>query len=101
MAAEATIDHRAIREWAHIHGAHPAERLPNRVDSEEPVLTLIFHRSAQLVDKVIPLTWEEFFERFDRLGLSFIGTEEPPGISQQFHFLLEPAEASLRRAKLD
>lgn len=98
MHCEPTSDHIEIRRWAHLHGAHPAERLPNRVDSEEPVLALIFHRGSKTPDNVIPISWEEFFERFDRLGLSFVGTADMDQVSREYKLLYDPAEGeSLRK----
>ena len=97
MHDEPTSDHAEIRRWAKLHGAHPAERLPQRVDSEEPVLALIFHRGSQTPDNVIPISWEDFFERFDRLGLSFLGTDDMDQVSREYKLLYDPAEGvSLR-----
>ncbi|WP_419804805.1 hypothetical protein [Terriglobus sp.] len=92
MIYEPTSDHEEIRRWAKLHSAHPAERLPSRVDGEEPVLALIFHRGSSIPDNVIPITWEEFFERFDRLGLSFLGTDDMDQVSREYRFLYDPAE---------
>ena len=73
MHSQPTSDHAAIQLWAQMHGAHPAERLPERVDSVQPVLCFIFQRSHANSEKIIPISWEVFFDRFDLLGLSFIG----------------------------
>lgn len=73
MISEATSDHALIQFWANVHSAHPAERLPDIVDSIQPVLCFVFHRSSNESGRVIPISWEAFFERFDLLGLAFIG----------------------------
>ncbi len=73
MISEATSDHDLIQFWAKVHSAHPAERLPEIVDGVQPVLCFVFHRSSQESGRVIPISWDVFFERFDLLGLAFIG----------------------------
>ena len=73
MTSEATSDHHLIQFWAKVHSAHPAERLPEIVDSVQPVLCFLFQRSSQENGRVIPISWDVFFERFDLLGLAFIG----------------------------
>lgn len=73
MLYEATSDHASIQFWAKVHGAQPAERLPTIVDGVQPVLCFLFNHSSQESGRVIPVSWDVFFERFDLLGLSFIG----------------------------
>ncbi len=73
MLSEPTNDHAAIQFWAKVHSAHPAEQLPEIVDGVQPVLCFLFHRSSHESGRVIPISWEVFFERFDLLGLAFIG----------------------------
>ncbi len=55
MISEPTSDHAAIQFWAKVHGAHPAERLPEIVDSVQPVLCFVFHRSSRNIGRVIPI----------------------------------------------
>ena len=73
MISGATSNHEAIQFWAKVHSAHPAEQLPEIVDSVQPVLCFIFHRLPKESGRVIPISWDVFFERFDLLGLAFIG----------------------------
>ena len=87
MISEPTSDHAAIQFWAKVHGAHPAERLPEIVDSVQPVLCFVFHRSSRNIGRVIPISWQVFFERFDLLGLSFIGDMDTTAMPVAYEIL--------------
>ncbi len=87
LIREPTSDRKTIEFWAKTHGAHPAERLPEHVDGVEPVLCFIFHRSSKEQGRVIPISWDEFFSRFDLLGLSFIGDMDPQALPIRYEFL--------------
>ncbi len=90
MICEPTSDHATIQLWAKMHQANPAERLPELVDGIEPVLCFIFHRSAMDSGKVIPISWEDFFQRFDLLGLSFIGDMDTTAVPIAYQILYGP-----------
>lgn len=98
MLSEPTSSHAAIQFWARMHGAHPAERLPEIVDSIQPVLCFIFHRSAKESERVIPISWEVFFERFDLLDLAFMGEMDEGAVPVGYEMLYarkNPPEPSL------
>ena len=68
-----TTNHVEIRAWAEAHCAVPAEVLPHVVDSEPALLRMV------LSDQFGPdrpnlrqLSWDEFFVKFDWLGLTFV-----------------------------
>ena len=67
-----TTDHSEIRRWAERHGAVPVEVLPLDVDSEPALLRLML--KLQIVDRpnVRAINWEEFFLKFDALGLALV-----------------------------
>ena len=99
MISEPTSDHAAIQFWAKVHAASPAERLPEIVDSVQPVLCFIFHRSPLENERVIPISWEVFFQRFDLLGLSFIGDMDATAFPVDYEILYsaeKPHDLSLR-----
>lgn len=89
MFCKPTTNHQVIRYWAKLRGAHPAERLPGFVDSEQPILTFVFHRTAEEQGRVIPLSWEDFFARFDLLDLAFMAEDEDVG-SMEYRLLYRP-----------
>ena len=87
---EPTCDHVEIQRWAYLHGGHPAERLPEILDGEQPVLMFTFNRSQAGDERIIPISWEDFFARFDLLGLSFIA-EEGNSLSTEYKIMVDPA----------
>ena len=40
--------------------------------------------------KVIPISWEDFFQRFDLLGLSFIGDMDTTAVPIAYQILYGP-----------
>jgi hypothetical protein len=58
-----TADHAEIRRWVEEHGGYPG--LVEAADGRER-LAVTFH-----ADSCRPVSWEEFFERFDRASLAF------------------------------
>ena len=96
MADEATTDHKEIRQWAEIHRATPAERLPDHVDSDSPVLCFLFPHSSTEGGRVVALPWDEFFRRFDLSGLSFIGDVNTQAVPLGYRFLYAPGVRTVR-----
>ena len=66
-----TADHAEIRRWVDEHGGCPA-RVP--VGDGRDRLAVAFDRSG-----CDPLSWEDFFERFEREGLAFAYSPEANG----------------------
>jgi hypothetical protein len=62
------VDADAIREWAQAHGAAPA-RTSGDESSGGGRLTFDFHVAGRDVE---PLTWEDWLDRFNRLGLALL-----------------------------
>ena len=77
-----TIDHREIRSWADRHNVIPTEILPNVVDHEPPVLALVPAKAAVSRKDVRVLAWDEFFARFDLLGLAFVYDDDHAGYNE-------------------
>jgi hypothetical protein len=67
-----TTDHAEIQFWAETHQAIPTEILPAFVDHVPTVLQIMLPQMAQERPDVRVMTWEEFFTKFDLLGLSFV-----------------------------
>jgi hypothetical protein len=77
-----TTDHREIRSWADRHKVVPTEMLPHRVDHEPSVLQLMFAKKAVSCPDVHMISWDEFFARFDVLGLAFVYDDEQGGYNE-------------------
>jgi len=79
IRAIATQDHDAVRQWAARHHAEPATGIETasgpattHVSDGGTVVRFNFPAAARFR----PITWEEWFEMFDRLRLVFIYEEE-------------------------
>ena len=58
-----TADHAEIRRWVEEHGGYPG--LVEAADGRERLAVMFDPDSCR------PVSWEEFFERFDRESLAF------------------------------
>ena len=71
-----TRDHKSIRSWADRHGAAPAEVMVHVFDSEPTMLYFLFGDARAGTPELRPISWEDFFARFDLLGLALAYDEE-------------------------
>ena len=69
--SEPTTDHTEIRHWAQKHNAVPVEVLPDHIDSEPATLRLVLTAQAKSPE-LKQISWDEFFIKFDELGLTFV-----------------------------
>jgi hypothetical protein len=93
-----TTDHLEIRHWAESHKAVPTELLPQTLDHIPAVLRLMFPQMAADRKDIRILTWEEFFAKFDLLGLTFI---YDTAISSGYNELLQIDARSPYRSPAD
>ena len=87
-----TCDHGEILAWAQRQGAVPAEVVPRKFDSEPSIMHFLFGRETAGTPEIHPITWEDFFARFDLLGLQIVFDESP-----YFELLQGPGGALHRR----
>jgi hypothetical protein len=72
--AVTTTDHKAIRKWAEARGGKPA-RVKGTGDSKDPgLLRLDFGEPEEGLE---PITWEEFFDKFEDSNLALLYEDEP------------------------
>ena len=64
-----TKDHGEIRTWADFHGVVPVTIEPRRIDSEPECMSLLHKMTAEETAFVREIAWEDFFARFELLGL--------------------------------
>ncbi len=74
---EPTADHDKILDWAKRHHAIPAEVRTLKFDSQPSVLRFLFNELRSGTPDLRPITWEDFFARFDLLNLSVLLDEAP------------------------
>jgi hypothetical protein len=66
-----TTDHDEIRRWAEAHGGRPA-RVRGTGGGDDPgILRIDFPGGAGEQD-LEPISWEEWFEKFDEQGLAAV-----------------------------
>jgi hypothetical protein len=98
-----TTDHDEIREWAEQRGGVPAtvkgtERGGKRKGEEAGILRLDFEPRDEALEEI---SWEEFFEKFDKEKLAFLYQEETAdGSTSRFHkFVNRSASAAGTKKK--
>jgi hypothetical protein len=79
IRALATQDHAVIRQWAARHHAEPATE--DDTTSAAPTLKVtdggtLVRFNFPAAARFGPVTWEKWFEHFDRLGLTFVHEED-------------------------
>ena len=77
-----TTNHDEIRIWAETHNAVPTEILPNELDHEPTTLRIMLPQMAADRKDIRVITWEEFFSKFDLLGLSFVYDSDSSGYNE-------------------
>ena len=76
MAGESktTTDHEEIRRWAEEREGHPASVRGTGSGDDVGLLRIDFPGGAG-EDRLEPISWEEFFEKFDEKKLAFVYQE--------------------------
>ena len=70
--AKTTTDHTVIREWAEARGGHPAT-VAATGDGEAGILRIDFDPPDEGLKRI---TWNAFFEKFDKEKLVFLYQEK-------------------------
>jgi hypothetical protein len=70
--AKKTTDHDEIRKWVEERGGHPARVKGTENKDGSGGLLRIDYKGFSGEDSLEEISWEEFFEAFDRSGLAFL-----------------------------
>jgi hypothetical protein len=70
-----TTDHEEIRRWVEEHGGRPARVRGTGGDGDPGVLRIDFPGGAG-EDELEPISWDEWFQKFDEENLAFLYQEE-------------------------
>jgi hypothetical protein len=70
-----TTDHEEIRRWVEEHGGRPARVRGTGGDGDPGILRIDFPGGAG-EDELEPISWDEWFEKFDQENLAFLYQEE-------------------------
>lgn len=71
QSSKVTINHDEIRRWAEERQGRPAT-VKSTGSSEEPGLLRIDFPGGAGEDRLEPISWEDFFEKFDEKELAFV-----------------------------
>ncbi len=89
-----TSNHEVILRWAERHSAVPAEIKPRKFDGEPSLLWFLFDLKG--TEEIRPISWDDFFARFDVLGLKILFDETP--YFELIHLREAPQELVLDQA---
>lgn len=83
-----TMDHGTIKNWVEERGGEPASVPFSTPDEEEGVLRIRFKGTDEF-ERFTPISWSEFFSKFDQSHLAFMYEEEMPDgkLSKFFRFI--------------
>jgi hypothetical protein len=89
-----TRDHDEIRRWAEARGAVPAEVKGTERGGEAGIIRFEFPQAPNRNDsKLEEISWDEFFEKFDRNNLELVYQEKTAeGQKSNFNKLVHPTE---------
>lgn len=73
--SKVTTDHDEIRQWVEARGGHPA-RVKDTESKNSPGLLRIDYPGFSGEGTLEEISWEEFFEGFDKNGLAFLYQEK-------------------------
>lgn len=90
-----TTDHNEIRRWAEARNAIPSEVASTERAEEPGILRFQFPKAKNKNDAALKeISWDEFFEKFDRSGLALVYQEKTAnGQKSNFNKLIHPESA--------
>jgi hypothetical protein len=101
--SQITTDHDTIRRWAEERGAHPAHVKATGGKGDVGIIRLDFPGYSG-EDSLEPISWDDFFEEFDKKGLALVYEETTAaGAKSNFNKLVsrENVEATGKSSKSD
>jgi hypothetical protein len=75
-AAKKTTDHDTIRRWVETHGGHPATVKRTRSSKDVGLIRVDFPGYSG-EKSLEPISWDDWFEKFDEQKLAFLYQEGP------------------------
>lgn len=74
-SSKTTTDHQTIREWVEQRGGRPA-RVRGTGGVDDPGVLRIDMPGGAGDDDLEPITWDDFFDKFDRESLAMVYQEQ-------------------------
>jgi len=75
-SSKQTTDHQKIRRWAEARDGKPARVRSTGSDDDAGLLRIDFPEGGEDEEELEEITWDEFFEKFDKKGLVFVYQEK-------------------------
>jgi hypothetical protein len=97
-SSHTTIDHEEIRRWAEERGGQPARVKGTGGDEQTGILRIDFPGYSE--GKLEPISWDEFFEKFDESNLAFVYAETARGQKSNFNKLISRESVDLESGEL-
>lgn len=90
--SKTTRDHDEIRRWAEARGAKPAAVASTESKNQTGILRLEFPGKPNAKDSALEeISWDEFFEKFDAMGLEMVYQDKTAdGEQSNFNKLVYP-----------
>jgi hypothetical protein len=84
-----TVDHNIIKHWIEERGGEPAKISKPDIPVEEEGVLRIKFRGFQYESNLVPISWSDFFTKFDQSNLAFVYEEKTPDgeLSRFFRFV--------------
>lgn len=90
--SRATTDHEVIREWVEDRAGKPATVAETATDSEPGILRLQFPDTEDDHDRIEPIDWDDFFEKFEKANLALVYQDETEsGNTSRFYKFVDRA----------
>lgn len=89
---KATTDHKKIRSWAEERGGKPAA-VKGTGSGDDPGVLRIDFPGYSGEESLVQISWEQFFDKFERERLAFLYQDDTAGGETRFSTLTELAEA--------
>jgi hypothetical protein len=97
--AKVTTDHQKIRSWAEARGGKPAA-VKGTGSGDDPGVLRIDFPGYTGEESLQEITWEQFFEKFEKERLAFLYQEETDeGSESRFSKLLDREQSSRSESK--
>ncbi len=87
-SAKTTTDHKAIQRWTESRGGKPASVKGTERSSQHAGLLRIDFPGFSGAGKLIPISWKEWFQKFDQSKLAFLFQEKTKDGKQSRFFKL-------------
>lgn len=89
MAGESrtTTDHNQIKKWAEERGGEPV-KIASTGDGSDPGLIRLHFPDFSSDDPFEPISWDDFFRKFDEANLEFVYQETTSGGQRSNFFKL-------------